>query len=103
MKKKMNKGKRNKERIIERKSLYSQLQSQLQQMEEAIKDKDGTIEKARKLIALYNELGIGKERVLIKIASTWQGIKAAEILEKEGINTPDLLSTVGSGWLKTGK
>ena len=49
-------------------------------------DKDGTIEKARKLIALYNEAGITNDRVLIKIASTWEGIKAAEQLEKEGIN-----------------
>ncbi|MDO4626645.1 MAG: transaldolase [Pasteurellaceae bacterium] len=45
-----------------------------------------TIEKARKLIALYNQAGISNERILIKIASTWQGIRAAEILEKEGIN-----------------
>ncbi len=49
-------------------------------------DKDGTIKKARKLIALYNEAGITNDRVLIKIASTWEGIKAAEQLEKEGIN-----------------
>ena len=48
-------------------------------------DKDATIAKARKLIDLYNELGISKDRVLIKIASTWEGIKAAEELEKEGI------------------
>ncbi|OOS01368.1 transaldolase [Canicola haemoglobinophilus] len=45
-----------------------------------------TVEKARKLIALYNEAGISNDRILIKIASTWQGIRAAEILEKEGIN-----------------
>tara|TARA_Y100001968_G_C19433500_1_gene758329 strand:- start:1194 stop:2204 length:1011 start_codon:yes stop_codon:yes gene_type:complete len=49
-------------------------------------DTEKTIEKARKLINLYKELGIDKERVLIKIASTWQGIKAAEVLEKEGIH-----------------
>ncbi len=49
-------------------------------------DKEGTIEKARKLISLYEELGVPKDRVLIKIASTWQGIKAAEVLEKEGIH-----------------
>ncbi len=49
-------------------------------------DTEATIVKARKLIGLYKELGIAKERVLIKIASTWQGIKAAEILEKEGIH-----------------
>ena len=45
-----------------------------------------TVEKARKLIALYNAAGISNNRILIKIASTWQGIRAAEILEKEGIN-----------------
>ena len=45
-----------------------------------------TVEKARKLIALYNAAGISNDRILIKIASTWQGIQAAEILEKEGIN-----------------
>ncbi|MEX4489249.1 transaldolase [Haemophilus influenzae] len=45
-----------------------------------------TVKKARKLIALYNAAGISNDRILIKIASTWQGIRAAEILEKEGIN-----------------
>ena len=45
-----------------------------------------TVEKARKLIALYNAAGISNDRILIKIALTWQGIRAAEILEKEGIN-----------------
>ena len=45
-----------------------------------------TVEKARKLIALYNAAGISNDHILIKIASTWQGIRAAEILEKEGIN-----------------
>ena len=45
-----------------------------------------TVEKARKLIALYNAAGISNDRILIKIASTWQGIRAAEILEKKGIN-----------------
>ena len=49
-------------------------------------DKDATIEKARKIINLYKDLGIDKQRVLIKIASTWEGIKAAEVLEKEGIH-----------------
>lgn len=44
------------------------------------------IDKARKIIALYKEKGIDKSRILIKIASTWEGIKAAEVLEKEGIN-----------------
>lgn len=45
-----------------------------------------TIEKARKLMGLYNAAGVSNNRILIKIASTWQGIRAAEILEKEGIN-----------------
>ncbi|MDP8052704.1 transaldolase [Pasteurella atlantica] len=49
-------------------------------------DTQKTIEKARKLIRLYNEAGISNDRILIKVASTWQGIKAAEVLEKEGIN-----------------
>ncbi|HEY8961675.1 MAG TPA: transaldolase [Luteolibacter sp.] len=48
-------------------------------------DTEGTVTKARELIAAYAKEGIAKERVLIKIASTWEGIKAAEILEKEGI------------------
>ena len=48
-------------------------------------DTDATIEKARKIIAKYNEDGISNDRVLIKIASTWEGIKAAEVLEKENI------------------
>mgnify|MGYP000120735684 CR=1 FL=1 len=42
--------------------------------------------KARELIAMYTKAGIGKERILIKLASTWEGIKAAEVLEKEGIH-----------------
>ena len=45
-----------------------------------------TVTKARQLIAMYEESGVDKSRILIKIASTWEGIKAAEILEKEGIN-----------------
>ncbi|MBD2342940.1 transaldolase [Anabaena subtropica] len=49
-------------------------------------DTEATITKARELIAQYKAAGIGTERVLIKIASTWEGIKAAEILEKEGIH-----------------
>ena len=49
-------------------------------------DTQATVEKARKLIALYNAAGISNDRILIKIASTWQGIRASEILEKEGIN-----------------
>ena len=48
-------------------------------------DTDATVRKARKLIDHYKSFGIDKERILIKIASTWEGIKAAEILEKEGI------------------
>ena len=48
-------------------------------------DTAGTIAKARQLIALYEASGISRSRVLIKIASTWEGIKAAEVLEKEGI------------------
>jgi transaldolase len=49
-------------------------------------DTEATIAKARKLIGLYNEAGISNDRVLIKIASTWEGIRAAEQLEKEGIH-----------------
>lgn len=49
-------------------------------------DTDATVAKARDLIDQYQAAGISKERVLIKIASTWQGIKAGEILEKEGIH-----------------
>lgn len=50
-------------------------------------DTEKTIEKARKLIRMYKDAGVDKDRILIKIASTWQGIKAAEKLEKEGIHT----------------
>ncbi|CAA0097253.1 Transaldolase B [BD1-7 clade bacterium] len=50
-------------------------------------DTRATIEKARLLIRLYEEAGIDKSRILIKIASTWEGIQAASVLEKEGINT----------------
>lgn len=49
-------------------------------------DTDASIAKAKKLIGLYEEAGIGKDRVLIKLASTWEGIRAAEQLEKDGIN-----------------
>ncbi len=49
-------------------------------------DTKATINKARQVIAAYEEKGINKERILIKIASTWEGIQAAEQLEKEGIN-----------------
>lgn len=41
-------------------------------------DKEGSIQKARKLISLYEELGVSKERILIKLASTWEGIQAAK-------------------------
>ncbi|MES2345343.1 MAG: transaldolase [Chlamydiota bacterium] len=49
-------------------------------------DIEGSIQKARALIALYENAGIDRKRVLIKLASTWEGIKAAELLEKEGIH-----------------
>ncbi|MCR8923556.1 transaldolase [Dasania sp. GY-MA-18] len=49
-------------------------------------DTQATVAKARSLIEHYQAAGVSKERVLIKIASTWEGIRAAEILEKEGIN-----------------
>ena len=49
-------------------------------------DYQGTLAKARKLIGLYDAAGIPRERVLIKIASTWEGIQAAAALKKEGIN-----------------
>jgi len=49
-------------------------------------DTEKTIAKAKELIALYKEAGIDKDRVLIKIASTWEGIEAAKQLEKEGIH-----------------
>lgn len=48
-------------------------------------DVDALVEKGRTLIALYEQHGTSRDRVLIKIASTWEGIRAAEILEKEGI------------------
>ncbi len=48
-------------------------------------DTQATIAKAKSLLALYEQNGVGKDRILIKIASTWEGIKAAEQLEKEGI------------------
>ena len=49
-------------------------------------DRDGTIAKAHEIIALYEKAGIPRARILIKIASTWEGIKAAEQLQREGIN-----------------
>lgn len=49
-------------------------------------DTEASIAKAHSLIKLYNDAGISNDRILIKLASTWQGIRAAERLEKEGIN-----------------
>jgi transaldolase len=49
-------------------------------------DIQGNIQKARQIIGAYEAAGIPRERILIKIASTWEGIKAAEVLQKEGIN-----------------
>lgn len=49
-------------------------------------DTEGTMAKARRLIELYDQAGVGHKRVLIKVASTWEGIRAAERLEREGIH-----------------
>src|SRR5215831_34285 len=49
-------------------------------------DTEGTLAKARKLIDMYQEAGVGRERILIKIASTWEGIRAAAQLERDGIH-----------------
>jgi len=49
-------------------------------------DTDKSLAEARAIIALYDKAGISHERILIKLASTWEGIRAAEILEKEGIH-----------------
>ena len=49
-------------------------------------DTAGTVTKAYKLISLYEKKGVERERILIKIASTWEGIRAAELLEKDGIH-----------------
>jgi transaldolase len=49
-------------------------------------DSAGTLDKARNFIELYRKAGIAKERILIKVGSTWEGIRAAETLEKEGIH-----------------
>ena len=48
-------------------------------------DKDGSIAKARALVAAYADRGIGRDRVLVKLASTWEGIQAARVLEHEGL------------------
>jgi transaldolase len=50
-------------------------------------DAEASLKKARELIGLYEKAGIARERILIKLGSTWEGIRAAEILEKEGIHT----------------
>ncbi|CAN5770398.1 transaldolase [soil metagenome] len=49
-------------------------------------DSQASIAKARQLIGMYEKEGVSRDRILIKLASTWEGIKAAEILQKEGIN-----------------
>ncbi|EEY45257.1 transaldolase [Vibrio cholerae] len=49
-------------------------------------DMERSVAKARQLVKMYNDAGITNDRILIKLASTWEGIRAAEILEKEGIN-----------------
>ena len=49
-------------------------------------DTEATIAQARDIIEQYDKAGIGRDRILIKIASTWEGIRAAEVLEKEGIH-----------------
>jgi transaldolase len=49
-------------------------------------DTSGSIDKAKRLIGLYEAAGIDRSRILIKVASTWEGIRAAEALEKDGIN-----------------
>ncbi len=48
-------------------------------------DADGTVARARRIVGLYDEAGIGRDRVLVKVASTWEGIRAAERLERDGI------------------
>ncbi len=49
-------------------------------------DTDATIAKARRIVALFAAAGVDKSRLLIKIAATWEGIRAAEVLEKDGVN-----------------
>jgi transaldolase len=49
-------------------------------------DRDATIERARTIIGLYEAGGVSRDRILIKVGSTWEGIKAAEVLEREGIH-----------------
>lgn len=50
-------------------------------------DADASVDKARSLIERYGQHGVGPERILIKLAATWEGIRAARVLEREGINT----------------
>ena len=50
-------------------------------------DLEGSIDKARKIIGMYEDNGISREKILIKLASTWEGIQAAKVLEKEGIHS----------------
>jgi transaldolase len=49
-------------------------------------DTQASIDKSRFLMGMYEQMGVGRERVLIKLASTWEGIRAAEVLEREGIH-----------------
>ncbi|KAJ8906598.1 hypothetical protein NDN08_003091 [Rhodosorus marinus] len=49
-------------------------------------DTEASVEKAHELLRMYEEVGVGKDRILIKLASTWEGLKACEILEKDGIS-----------------
>ncbi len=61
-------------------------------------DTEGTIAKARALIADYQSRGIGRDRILIKLAATWEGAQAAAVLQREGIDcnlTLDLLARAG--------
>ena len=48
-------------------------------------DVDGSVRRARRIIDMYKAAGVGKDRVLIKLATTWEGIQAAKILKKDGI------------------
>jgi transaldolase len=48
-------------------------------------DTEATIKKGRRIVEIYKEMGVDKSRILVKVAATWEGIKAAEVLEKEGI------------------
>lgn len=49
-------------------------------------DTDSSIEKARQIVDAYGDKGIGRDRILIKLAATWEGIRAAEVLQKDGID-----------------